>query len=285
MTPRTLILLASLVFVLLITGCGIIGDDEADPPVDDGTVANLGPIIVLDSAMATAIDDQTRATGVVDNVFPPEVRQIYIVLVLDGVDVGTVITGRWFQLVDDGPPGGTEISTAGITLTETNVIEGATRVELNLSSGPEGFPADDYLVRVYAGDEFIKTSAFVVSPLVVHPTGGGGATAPEPTPAGGQSQPEPSATPGTAAPEPTATTPPPDPTATQTSAPPAPTATQPQGSPETYTVVSGDTLTIIAERFKPATEPTESYVARLQQENNLQPGAILFVGQVLTLPQ
>jgi nucleoid-associated protein YgaU len=235
---------------------------------------------VIDSAMATDVDDQIQATGIVANAFPPGVREIHIVLVLDGVGPGDEITGRWFQLVDDGPPGGTELSSAGIVLTEDNVISGAARVALHLSVGPEGFPIDDYLVRVYAGEEFIKTSAFVVSRFVVHPASGSGADQPT---QGAQA--EPTATPAPPAPSPTSEPQQAQPTPTPAQQAPEPTATTaPPAQPETYTVVSGDTLTIIAERFKTPQETTESYVTRLEQANNLAPGSILVVGQVLTLP-
>jgi hypothetical protein len=277
-TRRALFVFTGLIAALLLSGCGLVGDDEDDPAQDGTGGEGIADILVIDSAMSTQIDENKQASGVVGNAFPPDTQQIYIVLVLDGVDVGTVITGRWFQLVDAGPPGGTEISRADVTLTQDNVIEGAARVELNLSAGASGFPPDDYVVRVYAGDTFIKTSAFVISELVTHPTPTGAppsAAAPDPT-----------ATPGTAAPQPTAT-PGQQAAATATQAPAQPTATptqEQQGTPENYTVVSGDTLTIIAERFKSDTESTESYIVRLQQENDLQPGSILFVGQVLELP-
>jgi hypothetical protein len=273
------VLIAALVSSLLLSACGLLGDEEDGAPADGGPVAD--GIEVLDSAMSTQVDANKQASGVVANAFPPNVPQVFIVLVLRGVEVGAEITGRWYQLMNDGPPEGTELSVGSVVLTQENVVDGVARVELNLSAGAEGFPVDDYLVRVYAGDEIIKTTGFVVSSFVVHPQGQG-AAAPTPAP-----QPEPSPTPGSAAPQPTATAgqQPPTPTATQ---PVAPTATQSPsstgGTPETYTVVSGDTLTIIADRFKPATESTESYVARLREANGLEPGAILFVDQVLTLP-
>ena len=62
---------------------------------------------------------------------------------------------------------------------------------------------------------------------------------------------------------------------------PAPTATPEQ---QTYTVAPGDSLTIIANKFKGANESTESYINRMVALNNLQAGSFLSVGQVLKLP-
>lgn len=68
--------------------------------------------------------------------------------------------------------------------------------------------------------------------------------------------------------------------ATPTPAPPPP----PVATPRTYTVVSGDTLTTIANRFRPQDVAQNDYLQRLYQANNLGPNSVISVGQTLTLP-
>jgi LysM repeat protein len=194
--------------------------------------------------MSTAINEQQQATGLVSRVFPADTRQVYAVLTLEGVDIGTEITGRWYQLsVQDAPPDGAEVSSAGVRLDEDNIFERNARVALNLSGGAGALPEGDWVVRVYADGKFVRTMAFVVTRAVtVQPNQG---------------------------------------TSGQPAAQPSPTVAAQQQS---YTVASGDSLASIAQRFKPASEATEAYVARLVQLNNLQPNANLTVGQVLRLP-
>jgi Tfp pilus assembly protein FimV len=83
--------------------------------------------------------------------------------------------------------------------------------------------------------------------------------------------------PGTPAP---AATQAPPPAATPTPAPPPPTPTT-----RTYTVVSGDTLTIIANRERPQNVAVNDYLARIYQANpGLGASSVLSVGQTITLP-
>jgi hypothetical protein len=67
------------------------------------------------------------------------------------------------------------------------------------------------------------------------------------------------------------------------------TPAQPQASPtpafENYTVVAGDTLNGIAQRFRPANEDVNAFINRILQANNLQPNATLQTGQVLRIPR
>ena len=220
--------------------------------------------------MGREIDAEKRISDTPARAFPTGTTRVYAEIVLEGVRPGDEVVGRWFQLsVRDVSPAGHLVTEAGVTLAETDFSpDGLSQVTLDLGAGAGMLPEGDWVVRIYVNGEFVRTMGFVITPLL--------------TEGAPQQPPQPPAQPQQA---PAPTQAPPAATATQTSAPPAPTATPTQqGTPETYTVVAGDTLTIIAERFKPATEPTESYVARLQEANNLAPGAILTVGQVLTLP-
>lgn len=83
----------------------------------------------------------------------------------------------------------------------------------------------------------------------------------------------------TATPAPAATQAPP-PAATPTPPPPAPT----QAPPRTYQVVAGDTLSIIANRFRPSDVDVNTYLQRIYQANNLGANSVIAVGQTITLP-
>lgn len=82
---------------------------------------------------------------------------------------------------------------------------------------------------------------------------------------------------------------------TGTPAPPAPTETPPPAATEapppptpttrTYTVVSGDTLTVIANRERPPDVPVNDYLQQIYSANpGLGPSSVLSVGQTITLP-
>ncbi len=180
--------------------------------------------------------------------------------------IGNQVTGRWFQLsTQDVPPAGAFVSEAGVTLSQDNLTqEGMARVSLDLFSNADALPLGDWVVRIYVNGEFVRTMAFVIIPTEQQSGAGGG----QPTPQASATQ--------AAQPEPT------QPPGEQPTQPPG---EQPTPQPETYTVQSGDTLTIIAEQFKSPDETTEDFVARLAELNNLAPGSILFVGQVLKIPQ
>ena len=225
--------------------------------------------------MGRAIDAEQHISDSPARAFPSGTSRVYAQIVLEGVRPGDEVTGRWFQLsVRDALPDGNLVTEAGVSLTESDFSpDGLSQVTFDVGRGTSPLPDGDWVLRIYINGEFVRTMGFVITPLLADGTGQPQTA--EPTPA---QQPEPTGTPGQS-PAPTATTgQAPQPTAT-----PEPTAT-PAAQPETYTVVGGDTLTLIAERFKPAAESTESYVARIQEANGLAPGAILFVGQVLTLP-
>lgn len=81
---------------------------------------------------------------------------------------------------------------------------------------------------------------------------------------------------GTAAPG----TPPPS-TPTPAPPPPTPTATPAQ---QTHTVASGDTLTSIAERYKPANVGIGDYLQRIYQLNNMTEFSTLSIGQTIRIP-
>ncbi|MFN8584148.1 MAG: LysM domain-containing protein [Dehalococcoidia bacterium] len=74
----------------------------------------------------------------------------------------------------------------------------------------------------------------------------------------------------------------PPPAATPTPPPATPAPTQ-APAPRTYQVVSGDTLSIIANRFRGDLDQN-TYLQRLYQANNLGPTSVITVGQTINLP-
>ncbi len=85
-----------------------------------------------------------------------------------------------------------------------------------------------------------------------------------------------------ATPAPTqAPTQPPPPAAT--AAPTPPPATPAPAPPRTYQVVAGDTLSIIANRFRGDVDQN-TYLQRLYQANNLGPTSVITIGQTINLP-
>jgi LysM repeat protein len=64
----------------------------------------------------------------------------------------------------------------------------------------------------------------------------------------------------------------------------APSALPSVAAPQTYTVVAGDTIASIAQRFLPQGESITSYQARIVQVNNLPASPVLQVGQVIRIP-
>ncbi|MGE0228370.1 MAG: LysM peptidoglycan-binding domain-containing protein [Dehalococcoidia bacterium] len=73
----------------------------------------------------------------------------------------------------------------------------------------------------------------------------------------------------------------PAPVATPAPTEPPPTPAPP--APQTYQVVAGDTLSIIANRFRGSVDQN-TYLQRLYQANNLGPTSVLAIGQTITLP-
>jgi hypothetical protein len=251
------------------SACGLLGDDDDN---GSGGSTSSGKYTVLQAAIGTEINDQQQLTSQPARAFPENTSQVYAVIVLQGLEVGDEVTGRWYQLsTQDAPPEGSFVSEAGVTMTQENVTaDGAGRVALNLGSDTGALPAGDWVVRVYVNGEFVRTMGFVITPLLN---------------ATGQQQPQQPQQPNTPPeqPGPTGSTPPEG----QPTPEGEPTQPADEGSeiPETYEVQPGDTLTIIAEQFRPQDEPVESYAQRIRELNNLDAGTILFVGQVLQMPQ
>ena len=267
--------------MLLVAGCGVFGGGSKSSSVK-----------VVDAVMATGVNDKQQATGIVSSAFPASVENLYAVLVLQGIGVGSTVDGKWYQLnprdangqlIAQGvTPDGYLVTEAAIKLTKDNVTpDGASRVALSFASNAGALPQGDYVLRVYADGKFIRTIGFVITSALgavpTGPTGATGSTGPTGptgvTGATGATGPTGVTGPSgaTGATGPTGPTPPP-PTATTTQA------------PQTYTVAPGDSLTIIANKFKSANESTESYINRIVALNNLQAGSFLSVGQVLKLP-
>jgi LysM repeat protein len=67
-------------------------------------------------------------------------------------------------------------------------------------------------------------------------------------------------------------------------APPVNTAPPVAPTPRVYTVVAGDTLTTVAQRFLPANGNVNTFVTQIAQLNNIAPTAPLVPGQVLRIP-
>jgi hypothetical protein len=64
----------------------------------------------------------------------------------------------------------------------------------------------------------------------------------------------------------------------------APSAPAPTPTPVAYTVVSGDTIASVAQRFLPQGQSASDFAARLAQFNSIAPTATLTPGQVLRIP-
>ena len=278
-------ILACSLLTLLLTGCGLVGGDgDTTPeagltPTSSSSTGATSGVTVIDAAFGTAVDEERKVVGGATSVFSPDTKRVYAVLVLGNPQAGDVVTGRWYKLDSrSAPPDGAFINEAGVELTADTIGSNAiARVALNLTAEGDGLAEGEWLVRVYLNDDLIRTMAFVVTPRTLGPIPTSTAPpSPSGTPVGATDTPSPG--------------PDASPTAEPTTAATATVETTPSPSPEptpattSYTVVSGDTLTLIAERVKPADESTESYVARLRQVNGLALDAILFVGQVLTLP-
>jgi nucleoid-associated protein YgaU len=75
------------------------------------------------------------------------------------------------------------------------------------------------------------------------------------------------------------------PGANQTARPNATAPTAPSGGSGTYTVVSGDTLSSICSRVKPASMSVSDCVDRIVSLNNLSSADDISVGDTLTIPQ
>lgn len=248
---RRLLLLTLFALAPLATGCGLLGDDS-----EDGAASS---VFVEQVTMSTEITEEAQATGFVTRAFPTDTRQVYAALVLSGVQSGQQVMGRWFQLsVEGAGPEGHLVSEAGVMLTDDQVDDsGRAQIFLTLASDAEELPAGDWVVRVYIDEEFVRTLGFVVSEHVAYDPGVSGR--PSNVPPGVNTQSD--------------VTPTPEPTATE--APP---------EPQVYTVESGDTLTVIAEQFKPPEESVDAYISRILELNGLEPDAIIIAGQELLLP-
>lgn len=275
----------------LLAGCGLLDGDgaPADGPSGvagsatsasaSGSQTSPGSVRVLDAAFGTEVDEERKAAGSVGNVFAPDTKRVYAVLVLEGASAGDVVTGRWYKLDSpSAPPEGALIDQAGIEL-ESGMVspDGIARVALNLTAAGDALASGQWLVRVYLDEAAIRTMAFIVLPGAAEPeseaspagTGSAGPATQVPPPAVGGTGPAGEAPAATATIDSAATL-------------PAPAATT--VAPTSYTVQPGDTLTLIAERVKPPGESTESYVTRLMEANALTPASVLAVGQALTLP-
>jgi Tfp pilus assembly protein FimV len=61
--------------------------------------------------------------------------------------------------------------------------------------------------------------------------------------------------------------------------------TPPPPTTRTYSVVAGDTLTIIANRERPSDVPVNDYLQRIYTANpGLGPTSVLTIGQTIVLP-
>jgi LysM repeat protein len=211
---------------VLLVSCSLIeGDDES-----------AGNARVISVQMS----NEVGADGVPvnpRNAFAPPTREIRAAVRLESVETGMRVSGKWFQLgTASAGAEGAEVSGSEVTLDSTTVSEqGNSRIFFSLSTNGPSLPADSWLLRVYINDQIVKTSGFVISPLVSAE-------------------------------------------GTGTNGPPAAPATT------NYTVVAGDTLASVAQRFLPAGETVQSFVTRIATLNNIAATAVLSPGQVLRVP-
>jgi hypothetical protein len=200
---------------------------------------------VRSAALGSVVNDQGQIVTPT-LAFAISVPQINAVLVLEGVSAGDRVVGRWYQLgVADAGAEGKEINSATITLSEAQIQEGLARVTFTQRSGGQ-FPVDAWVFRIFVNGKLVRTMGFVTLQAQ----------------SGTQTQPSGQQTPTQAQPQATATP-----------------------AFENYTVVAGDTLNGIAQRFRPANEDVNAFMNRILQANNLQPNATLQTGQVLRIPR
>jgi LysM repeat protein len=231
------------------------------------------PVIILALAfiltgacsLAGGDDDQAGVTGVTAavrfstevgpdgvpvnprNLFPANVREITATVLLEGVEPGMAVEGVWYQLgtANAGREGQEIRRGSPVILDEATAANGRAAITLTLSSG-SGVPEDTWLLRIFVDDSLVKTAGFVVN------RGASAVAAPSPTSA---------------------------------SAPPPASSSPAAGpTPVTYTVVSGDSMTSIAQRYLPPGENIASFTARLAQFNNLSANGTLSPGQILRIP-
>lgn len=257
---RKLVLLLALLPVMLAGACGGSGGSSAR---------------VTYVELASQLDTEGRPLAP-SRVFTTNDPRIYVVIGLKDVKPGMEFTGKWFQTSTEGvPPEGAKVHESRVRLEAKSITaEGETRIAFFLPRPPTGIPADSWLVRVYEGDTLLRTVAFVVTD--------GSAAAPQspPSPSPVASPPAPApATTGTAGVSPTAAT-----AASPVATPPAPATATPAAGFTEYTVVSGDTLLAIAERFRPASEDVLTFANRIRSANNLTSDS-LSIGQVLRIPR
>jgi nucleoid-associated protein YgaU len=249
---------AACLCAFMVAACGSSGggDKATSTPTIVPTATpggQAGSARVLGVVVSSEVNDQDQASGLVSRVFPAGVDKVYAVVTLQGVEPGMEVTGKWYQLsVADADPNGTEVSSAGVELTNDNVVDGTARVALNVASGNQALPEGDWLIRIYVDDAFLRTAAFVITSQVSFQGDAGAGTS---TGSSTGAQLEPTAVPATVIP-----------------------------APSEYTVKDGDSLNSIANQFKGDNETVEVFLTRLIQLNSLQPETGLVVGQVLKIP-
>ena len=242
---------------LLLSGCFFSGGSAASD------------IKIRAAVFSSQLNDQGQPLTVA-HVFPSNVSRISAIVLFEGVKSGNEIVGLWYQLGGNAPPEGRQVHKSSIKLSDNNVKDGRAQVTLILpavplagDAGPQatplahGIPEDSWLLRISADGKLLRTLGFVVvanapPPLPVSP-GASATPAPASSPASGVGTP-----------------------------------LLPTGTPnfQTYTIVAGDTLQTIANRFKPANEAVDAFVARIVRENNLSsPTVTLSVGQQLRIPR
>lgn len=185
------------------------------------------------------------------NVFPAGSRQMAASVILEGARSGMRVRGTWYQLgVAEAPPEGSEARTSETVLNADTISpEGRSRVSFSLAVGGNGFSGNSvWLLRVYINDKLASTNGFAIAA------------------AAGQQPPAGAAPPTGGAPPPGGTAPPVAPT------------------PRVYTVVAGDTLLIVAQRFLAPGANVNTFATEIATLNNIAPNATLTPGQVLRIP-
>lgn len=170
----------------LVLGCSVLDGDDNDTPTpatagggtaaaqetvgrpaaSGGAQSAAGNVRVLDAAFGTAVDEEQRASGNVGNVFGPDTKRVYAVLVVQGASAGDVVSGRWYKLdASEAPAEGALIDDAGVELEAGTVSpDGIARVALNLTAAGEALSEGQWLVRVYLNEALIRTMAFIILP-------------------------------------------------------------------------------------------------------------------------
>lgn len=137
-----------------LTACSLVESDGNSGDAGDAKVAGL--------ALSTQVNAEGQPVNA-RNFFAPTDTEIRATVVMDGVEAGQNVEGRWYQLgTADAGADGQEISKSDFDLDAGSIQNGQTVVTFFLRSS-QGFPEDSWLLRVFVDGEQIRTSGFIIT--------------------------------------------------------------------------------------------------------------------------